>query len=269
MGAYSNLQIEDEYLRSLTSGELRNFWFEEKFEKLYRERKYAKLNFQGLKLISNTKLKLSQELVKVLLGKKIAVEILAILKALGGVKKWISLTKLFKYGLKKSSVYSVVKFLIENGLILYCNQMLKLAPRIVDSRSKKTLMISGKKCWFIFLLYGLSVVKIFRILNWKAKAEKLAKKDAICNYHNRLYKRECGCGKKVIIQNKYFAGENRHFIYSCFKKLTYIFDKEMKDVFKTVKSWKWFANGRNYYFDARGKFCFEFKSERYLLLNIF
>ncbi|WP_129687641.1 MAGa4850 family ICE element protein [Mycoplasmopsis bovigenitalium] len=84
-----------------------------------------------------------------------------------------------------------------------------------------------------------------------------------------MYKRECGCGKKVIIQNKYFAGENRHFIYSCFKKLTYIFDKEMKDVFKTVKSWKWFANGRNYYFDARGKFCFEFKSERYLLLNIF
>ncbi|VEU60726.1 Uncharacterised protein [Mycoplasmopsis bovigenitalium] len=125
MSAIDNIQIENEYLNSLTSGELRNFWFEEKFKKLYRERKYAKLNFQGLKLISNTKLKLSQELVKVLLGKKIAVEILAILKALGGVKKWISLTKLFKYGLKKSSVYSVIKFLIENGLILYCNQMLK------------------------------------------------------------------------------------------------------------------------------------------------
>lgn len=37
--------------------------------------KICKIKFDGLKLVSNTKLKLSQELVEVLLGKKIAVEI--------------------------------------------------------------------------------------------------------------------------------------------------------------------------------------------------
>lgn len=268
MSVWTDLKINEEFMHSLSSNELKSFWFNEKFEMLYANKKYDRLNLRGIKIISKTKLKLSQKLVNVLRGKKIAVEVLAILKSLGGRKKWVLVNKLFAFGFKKSSVYSTLKFLRNLGLIFLENQMIKMTEKVIDSNDKNCLIISGSKRWKIFLLFGLNTLEIFNTLCWKARASKLAKNDTFCTAH-KCFKNDCMCGNKILLQNKYFMQWSRYFIYSSFKKIVNIFNKKMSDVFKTIKSWKWFNNGKNYFFDINKKFCFEFQSERYLILNIF
>ncbi|MBU4693442.1 hypothetical protein KQ878_00890 [Mycoplasma zalophidermidis] len=268
MSKYTDVKIENEFILSLTNSELKLFELEQKFKKLYCMKKYDKLNQLGLKVILKSKLKLSYKVVEGLKGKKVALEILAILITLGARKKPFSINELYKFGFKKTSIYESVNILEKMGLISYQNQMIKVNKKSLEERGQNQIIFSGKKRWMIFLLFGFNYLEMFNILSWKAKKEKLAKKENICSYHN-CFTSACGCGKKILLQNNYFSNWSRVFVFTCLKKLVSLFGQKMNKVFRTIKSWKWFENGKNYYFDSNGKFRFEFKSERFLLLNIF
>lgn len=232
-----------------------------KFKEKWKAKKYAKINDDVIYDydFSKSKLVISETYYQKLKTRKVALQLIMVLKSYFKTRTSVQLKDLIKLGFKKTTLKLEIKRLVKLGILSSIQwegyKRISLVKRTLRKPGEKFWILKGEFTWKIFLLYGLERALIYSTIQKKSKKINRVKYDPAPR-------------SKVLMQNAYFKifKWTRNKLWRMLNDLCSFLEQRKSKVFKTErKQTKKFITCKN----KRKKFIgYEFYTERYLLMRI-